>query len=297
MALVSLPPPPPARSPRGAAGRPAELRAVPRLLEELVHLARHELPLHAVVGGKLLDEPLDERVLRRLRPSERSLLERRRSAKGAWREDSCTPPGQLTMVGPRRGAFAVPGARNSVTRFPRAVVAARRGRRSGCVDVLSVNSCSWTQFAMKHRPTKAHNAQHFHVQQQRRKKVERWQAVKSPSRAAEGEGRSSGSVLANSRRRTRLRRPCAARAPAGATAAEKRRQDAGGAVGAAQREAQRRKDAAEAERAEARRLAEARQAEIGARARGEGGVGAAQKADEEGPAGARRADRVDARQD
>ena len=47
---------------------------------------------------------------------------------------------------------------------------------------------------MKHRPTKAHNAQHFHVQQQRRKKVERWQAVKSYKRALKETGEGSGSV-------------------------------------------------------------------------------------------------------
>ena len=115
---------------------------------------------------------------------------------------------------------------------------------------------------MKHRPTKAHNAQHFHVQQQRRKKVERWHAVKSYKRALKETG--DGGALPQ--------QPSAyAAAPDAAPRArlpeqlrrKKRRQDgAGGAVGAAQREAQRRKDAAEAERAEARRLAEARQAEI-----------------------------------
>ena len=46
-----------------------------------------------------------------------------------------------------------------------------------------VNRPGGVQESSLHRPTKAHNAQHFHVQQQRRKKVERWHAVKSYKRA------------------------------------------------------------------------------------------------------------------
>ena len=128
---------------------------------------------------------------------------------------------------------------------------------------------------MKHRPTKAHNAQHFHVQQQRRKKVERWHAVKSYKRALKETGEGSGGALPQQPSTAYAAAPDApprARLPEQLRRKKrlpeqlrrkKRRQDGGGgAVGAAQREAQRRKDAAEAERAEARRLAEARQAEI-----------------------------------
>ena len=138
--------------------------------------------------------------------------------------------------------------------------------RSGCVDVLSVeNSCALDSILMKNRPTKAHNAQHFHVQQQRRKKVERWHAVKSYKRALKETGDGSDAALTQQPSTAYAAAPDAApraRLPEQLRRKKRRQDGGGGAVGAAQREAQRRKDAAEAERAEARRLAEARQAEI-----------------------------------
>ena len=134
------------------------------------------------------------------------------------------------------------------------------------MDVLSVeNSCALDSILMKHRPTKAHNAQHFHVQQQRRKKVERWHAVKSYKRALKETGEGSGGALPQQPSTAYAAAPDApprARLPEQLRRKKRRQDGGGGAVGAAQREAQRRKDAAEAERAEARRLAEARQAEI-----------------------------------
>ena len=133
------------------------------------------------------------------------------------------------------------------------------------MDVLSVeNSCALDSILMKNRPTKAHNAQHFHVQQQRRKKVERWHAVKSYKRALKETGEGSGGALPQqpSAYAAAPDAPPRARLPEQLRRKKRRQDGAGGAVGAAQREAQRRKDAAEAERAEARRLAEARQAEI-----------------------------------
>ena len=132
------------------------------------------------------------------------------------------------------------------------------------MDVLSVeNSCALDSVLMKHRPTKAHNAQHFHVQQQRRKKVERWHAVKSYKRALKETGDvDSAPPPAPSAYAAAPDAAPRARLPEQLRRKKRRQDGAGGAVGAAQREAQRRKDAAEAERAEARRLAEARQAEI-----------------------------------